>query len=399
VAIEQDKRGVVILSLRIVSLTDPLAHIEFAVPDLFPLGYLSFVGAREGIGKTTVLTGLCWQATRPSGNFLGLKVRQSSVIYVNTDAPDGESRPVRFWLEKHKASFPDGDMDKITVIEPRGAGLNQDDLIEIERIAKEQNASLIVIDSYMGAFMGFDPNRLEQQMQPLSGLVKLASSTGAAVIVTDHLPKRAAGEREGERGILGSVAKTAQARSVHMLTRLDPKDCDGRDVIRWFVQKQSFSHRLEPFGVEVKLEGESNERVTLERCELPNEKQNSGKHRARNAVLEYLEMYAGQTVKREKLLEVAVKLGNVKERQAREALKEAFGALGDRLEIITLPGRGAPKEFRLKPRAKISETECQPATNEENTSDTVLDLWQPENAMNQNPAPLATVEGISYDLE
>jgi hypothetical protein len=36
---------------------------------------------------------------------------------VDFDAP-GDGRSVRFWLAKHQAAYPDGDMSKIIVLEP-----------------------------------------------------------------------------------------------------------------------------------------------------------------------------------------------------------------------------------------------------------------------------------------
>ena len=64
-----------------VNLTAPLEKIRFVVPDVFPAGFISFLGAREGVGKTTILAGLLWQMTRPQGGeFLGWRVPHGSSI-------------------------------------------------------------------------------------------------------------------------------------------------------------------------------------------------------------------------------------------------------------------------------------------------------------------------------
>ena len=197
--------------MKMVNLNAPLEVIRFVVPDVFPAGYFAFFGAREGVGKTTILAGLLWQMSRPNGGeFLGWRVPHGSSIYVNTDAPDGQSRTVRHWLEKHRAAYPDGDLSKISVIEPIEIGLAPGDLESIREHALGNGVQAIVIDSYMGAFPGQDINRLEQTMMPLSGLRELAARTKAAVIVTDHIPKRAPGEKDGDRGIMGSVAKSSK---------------------------------------------------------------------------------------------------------------------------------------------------------------------------------------------
>ena len=191
----------------------------------------------------------------------------------------------------------------------------------------------------------------------MAELRELAALTGAAVIVTDHIPKRAPGEKDGDRGIMGSVAKSAQARAVHILSRVDPKECDGQNLMRWEVHKQSFAPRLEPFGVRLVIEGDDLDPARLvwvERCDLPGEE--NGQDRAERAVTRFLEARAGETFKRSEILEVAISGGNLRERWAVEAMKKAFGAFGDRLEKFTGTGKGVPLSFRLKPLPKTDET-------------------------------------------
>ena len=372
------------MGLKMVNLNAPLEVIRFVVPDVFPAGYFAFLGAREGVGKTTILAGLLWQMSRPNGGeFLGWRVPHGSSIYVNTDAPDGQSRTVRHWLEKHRAAYPDGDLSKISVFEPSDSGLAPGDLESIREHALGNGVQAIVIDSYMGAFPGLDINRLEQTMMPLSGLRELAARTKAAVIVTDHIPKRAPGEKDGDRGIMGSVAKSAQARAVHILSRVDAKDCDGQNMLRWEVHKQSFAQRLEPFGVRLVLEGddlEPSKLVRVERCDLPG--QNNGQDRAERSVIEFLEARAGETFLRARVLEVAVTGGNVKERTAIEAMTRALGGFGDRLEVIKGTGKGAPLSYRLKPLPKTGE----PSNSSEDDLMQPLHFMQSGVASNDKPS-------------
>ena len=51
--------------------------------------------------------------SRPEGKgaFLGERVPHGTTIYVNFDAP-GQGRGIRYWLEKHRSSYPDGDMSQ-----------------------------------------------------------------------------------------------------------------------------------------------------------------------------------------------------------------------------------------------------------------------------------------------
>jgi hypothetical protein len=58
--------------LKQVDLTADLVPLEWFLPGLLLRGYLNFLASLPGQGKTTLLTALAWQASRPSGGeFLG----------------------------------------------------------------------------------------------------------------------------------------------------------------------------------------------------------------------------------------------------------------------------------------------------------------------------------------
>ncbi|WP_083653462.1 AAA family ATPase [Deinococcus marmoris] len=350
------------MALKTIDLTAQLRRIEFLVPGLFPLGYVSFLAAREGVGKTLLSAALAWQMTRPDGRgeFLGQPVKRGHVIYLNTDAADGEARSVRFWLEQHKAAYPDGDMDGVTVLESTGAGLTPEELEQLLTLAREKEAVCIIIDSFMATFPGLDSNKLDQAMRPMLALRAFAAQTGAVVIVIDHLPKKAANEREGDRGVMGSTGKTAQARSVHLLTRVPPKEVEGREVLRWEVRKNSFAKSGYALGIEVDRIEDEDGRVSavhLEVCDLPAEEdtRDTRGDRAKAAVLSLLIDKPGQPLTHAELLATAIKGGNVKERSAKQAVKEALGTLGAQVEIMQLPKRGAPRVYTYRPEFALED--------------------------------------------
>ncbi|EYB68560.1 hypothetical protein DEIPH_ctg021orf0079 [Deinococcus phoenicis] len=354
------------MPIKVIDLTLPLQRIDFLVPDLVPFGYVTFLGAREGVGKTTLLTGLAWQMTRPDGRgeFLRRPVPSGPVIYLNTDAADGQSRPVRYWLEQHRATFPDGDLGGVQVLESTGAGLTPDELGELLNMAREMGTRCVIVDSFMSTFPGIDGNKLDQAMRPMLALRDFAAQTGAAVIVTDHLPKRGAGEKEGDRGIMGSTGKSAQARAVHLLTRVDPDTVGGRDVLRWEVRKASFARSGYALGVEVTRTEDDEGRavaVRLEPCDLPDEDaQDTRTGRAVTAVMAHLQASGGAAVPHAELVALAIERGNLRERAAREAVRQALGRMWDCLEEVKEAKRGAPKAYRLK---AASDTHCHTATN------------------------------------
>ena len=241
-----------------------------------------------------------------------------------------------------------GDLGKIHVLEPDpdSFGMAEPDLVELTRVAKETGAVLIIINSMMAAFPGTDPSKLVAVQGPLWYLRRLANETGAAVVLIDHLLKPMTGEAAGARGVMGSVAKPAQARAVHVLSRVPRKEAGDRNILRWDVQKMSYAKLPEPFGVELRFDGEA---VFIESVELPQSFSETKSERAVRAMRNHLEENRNRVVPRKDLLAVARKEGEVKDRSAKAALKDLLEMLGDTVEETTLEGPGAPKAYRLKP--------------------------------------------------
>ena len=146
--------------------------------------------------------------------------------------------------------------------------------------------------------------------------------------------------------MMGSVAKPAQARAVHVLSRVPKKDVSERNVLRWDVQKMSYGVIPEPFGVELRFDGEA---VYIESADLPQSFNETKSERAVRTMKNHLEENRNRIVSRKDLLEVAMKEAEVKDRSAKSALKDLLEALGDTVEETTLEGAGAPKAYRLKP--------------------------------------------------
>lgn len=326
-----------------VSADTPLEPITWLWEGLIPRGFVSMVGALPGEGKTVLLTALAWQATRPQGELLGRAVAGAPVIYVDFDAPTGDGRAVRKWVEAHRRSYPDGDMERFILLEPDEGtfGLGEGEMEELEGMALEVGAGLIVIDSFMAAFP-LDPVRLTQVQTAMWHLRRLAQRTGAAVVVIDHLPKPLAGEKTGARGLLGSVAKPAQARSVHILTRVPPAACEGRHLLRWEVLKNAFSAVPEPFGVELAF-GPGG--VEVREAALPEGTGNPKRDRARQAMLSLLNANPGAVILRKELLEAGIQAGNITHRTAVKYLEELIEELN--LQKVALPGQGGPVGYRM----------------------------------------------------
>lgn len=357
-----------------VDLAAELRPLDWYVDGLILKSYLNLIASLPGHGKTALLTALAWQASRPGGGeFLGERVEPGATLYLDFDAPS-DGRSVRFWLDKHRAAYPDGNMGKIHVLEPDADtyGMRVEEFGALAALARDTGASLSIVDSFMAAFPNADPVKLTAVQGPLWYLRRLATETGAAVVLIDHLPKPMSGEVAGARGVMGSVAKPAQSRTVHILTRVPPKEVGGRNVLRWDVHKMSFAALPEPFGVE--------------ETDLPDAHAETRTEKAVRVMHSRLELKPGLVVDRKELIDAAIEEGNVRERAAKTALKELLERLGDAVAVVKLPGRGQPVGYRLKgdedPSTKPAAPKPQTADEPSRTAEDLGHAPLP-----QNPGP------------
>ena len=342
------------MGLKRIDLHAALPEITWAWEGLIPRGFVSVVGALPGEGKTALLTALAWQATRPRGELLSREVPPLGAVLVDFDAATGDGRATRAWIERHRAAYPDGDMDRLVLLEPDADtyGLGEEEFAALEEVVKEVGAGLVIVDSFMAAFP-LDAVKAHLVQGAFFHLRRLALSTGGAVVVVDHLPKPMNGEQAGARGLLGSIAKVAQARAVHILTRVPPREVEGRHVLRWDVLKSSFAPVPEPFGVELVFEPGL---VRVEEAALPEGSVNPRRDKAQAVVLTLLQ--GGAVVPRKDLVEAIIREVNVHRKTAERYLAEIAEEAG--LVAVNLPGKGNPVAYRL-PEAPPLPGELEPS--------------------------------------
>ncbi len=328
-----------------IDLNKPLSPLDWCVENLILKGYLNMIASLPGQGKTALLTGLAWQASRPQGgSFLDKPVKHGASIYVDFDAP-GDGRSIRFWLNKHQQAHPDGSKEKIIVLEPdpNTFGMGLAELEELSSHIEALNIQLIIIDSFMSAFPNTDPVKLTQVQGPLWYLRNLASKTNTAIILIDHLPKPQHGEQAGARGILGSIAKPAQARTVHLLTKLPKDEANNKHILTWTPSKMSYAALPDPFAVELEFQGDA---VFIKSADLPTAPLTQTQQAIRlmhNYLLQHLE----KTITRQALLKLAMEETGLKQRAAIDALAKLINQLGKSLKTIELKGRGKPIGYQL----------------------------------------------------
>jgi hypothetical protein len=313
---------------------------SWAVTGIFPIGHTSMLYAPAGVGKTRIVSYLAAQMTRPypNGLFLGHEVRGGRVVILDADDPTGYGYAV--WLNRFLRAHVDTRRELIDLRAITG-GLTPEDVAKLQAELKDAPPRLIVIDTFASAFVGLDILRAHHVQLALVGLAQLAKELNCAVLILDHVGKLQPGQTVASKGPYGA-AKTFSPRAVFALSRVPPKEVEGRDILKLECTKMSYAPELPPKGVEISLE--DNDTVARARlADLP------GKTMLENAVStvrEELRRANGEPVTRKALIQAAVEKVNITERWAAKALDDLITELGDRLEVLTLPAKGSPKAYR-----------------------------------------------------
>ncbi|MGL4609252.1 MAG: AAA family ATPase [Trueperaceae bacterium] len=339
-----------------------LPKTQWGVTNLIPRGHTTNIFAPGGMSKTRLICWLAVQATRPQneGTFLGYQVRHGKVLIL--DADDPTTHGYQLWLNRFFAAYPDADRSLIDLRAIEG-GLTPRDVEAIKDELKRNPPTFIIIDTFASAFLGMDTLKGHLVQLALVGLADLAKALNACVVVLDHTGKLQKGQTVAEKGAYGS-GKSFSPRAMFALSRVNPKDVEGRDVFRLDCTKMSYAKEPSPLGFEVLLE-ERDMRARVKVVSLPN--QYSQKDKAKTVILEQLEAAKGEPVARQVILNAVVQKVNVIERYAVDVLKEL---LEQRHEIETheLGGKGKPKAYST-PLKGYQET----SLNEENTDrDSIL---------------------------
>lgn len=330
------------MGLKQIDLNTPAPPIEWLVPELLPLGHLSFFGGLGGTFKTATTAYLMVQMARPEGRgkFLGRPVMHGASIFLNFDNAGAESQGFRYWLEPALKAFPDANKGLIRVFEPDSNTfeLAMDDILEA--IIGTDGLKLVALDSFEACFPSVNPIRGDSVRQALGPLERMAAGLGLSVLVVDHLPKPAMAELPEHRSLKGNGAKRNAARAVHLFSKLPPEKTQG-NVYRWAVDKMSFGPPIPPFGVRVEL---TKEALHLTEVDLPEDNRPSRLEAAIAAIVNHFDTNPGAVLNRQELLEVAKAqgLGDTKAKQALVAALERVEP-----EEVALGGRGNPVGYRL----------------------------------------------------
>jgi hypothetical protein len=313
---------------------------SWAVTNIIPVGHTSMLYAPAGVGKTRIVSYLVAQMTRPypNGLFLGHEVRGGRVVILDADDPTGYGYAV--WLNRFLAAHADTRRELIDLRSITG-GLTPDDVTKLQDELKDAPPRLIVIDTFASAFVGLDILRAHHVQLALVRLAQLAKDLSCAVLILDHVGKLQPGQTVASKGPYGA-AKTFSPRAVFALSRVPPKEVEGRDILKLECTKMSYAPEPPPKGVELTLE----ENDTVARARLADLPGKTLLENAYNAIKDELIAAEGEPITRKTLLSAAVEKANITERYAEKALDKLLADLADRVEVLTLPAKGSPKAYR-----------------------------------------------------
>jgi hypothetical protein len=191
-----------------------------------PLGALSLLAGRQGIGKSTVNFDLIARLSRGKleGDLLG--VPRGAVIVATEDS----------WEEKILPSiiFSGADLKRVGYVTSRTEDwvtdvILPDDLDEIQEVCDQVNAGMLIFDPLTSRLSrSIDTHKDSDVRRALEPLAGFARKTGTSVLGLIHVNK---GGGDPLSSVMGSQAFTAAARSVLFAASYDD-DTYGLSVIK-----------------------------------------------------------------------------------------------------------------------------------------------------------------------
>jgi hypothetical protein len=298
-------------------------EVEWLWDQRIPRASVSLLGGAPGVGKSALAfaLGLSVATGRP---FLGYDVAQGPVLYFDVDASADTQGPLLKKVMRGLGLSEEQLRDKFKYFDlqpDRIQPLDLGHLRMMKRAAQEMQAVMIILDAWTSAFWNTRSNSAEDVAGKMAELRSLAKD-GFTILVLDHLPKPTAnGPSAIERGLIGSIMKPANARSVYLLLP-HSVGANGNRVLALHTWKNNASRKHLPLGIEpIWMDG----LVSFQTTDLPQGGVDApGKSAATSAILEVLSNGAG-TPKHELIKMVRVR-ASVESRTIESALANLIKA-------------------------------------------------------------------------
>jgi archaellum biogenesis ATPase FlaH len=261
--------------------------IEWLWHERIPRGSISFLGGAPGVGKSALAFAFGLSVATGQA-FLGHDVAGGPVLYFDVDASADTQGPLLKTVMRGLGLKNEQLRDRFKYFElqpDRIQALDLGHLREMKRVAQEMGASLIILDAWGSAFWSTRSNSAEDVAEKMAELRSLTRD-GFTILIIDHLPKPTTnGANPVDRGLIGSVMKTANARSVYLLLPHEGAD-DGSRILVLKTKKNNAGPHHPPLGIEPVW---ADDGVSFQIVELPKAASGTfGQAAASGAVLEVL---------------------------------------------------------------------------------------------------------------
>lgn len=214
-----------------------------------PLGGLSLLAGREGLGKSSLAA--AWIADVTHGRMDGA-IREPRAVLIDA-REDDKARTIVPRLQAAGA-----DLDRVHFVDVLDGGMQTGislpyDTARLRQAIRDKGAALVVLDPLVSALGDrLDSHKDHSVRQGLDPINQVASETGAAILGLVHLNK-SSGTDALDR-VSGSRAFTAAARAVILMTP-DDEDDTGRQ--RLVIQTKSNLGPLDLDALVVAIEARS----------------------------------------------------------------------------------------------------------------------------------------------
>jgi hypothetical protein len=324
------------------------APVTWAVHHMLQADAPNYIAGEPGVGKSWIMCDLAVSVATGTP-FLGRQTQQGPVLIINFD--DTETLPRQYAERTARARHyafadlpiyywePDPDEAK-----PLNGVLDADVFEALAFHVEQLQPKLIILDSFSSAFPGLDGNKGQDIVRMHEILRQLRiKSPGACLVLIDHTPKEVVLQSK-RRGVSGSQQKNGQVRSGHIVSRIEPSEVGGRDVLRWDFHKLNAAPPQKSFAIERE---QTLDTACLIVSDLPEHERAPKTTQALTAALTLIRSAGDEGIARTELIEQVATIANVSQRTVEGAIDKEVRSHPNVFEK-QLPGRGKPKGYKWR---------------------------------------------------
>jgi hypothetical protein len=232
---------------------------RYLLKDLVLAAYVTLLYGDGGVAKSLLALALAVAVSGGSKKWLGRKVENCPVLYVDFEL-DSEEQARRVHQLCHGQGL-DTPPDNLLYMSALGYTAKDSFAAALEACEKH-GVGLMVVDSLGPALQG-DAEAARDVIGFFQRSIEPFRVEGIAVLIVDHQSRLQQGQEYQNKGAFGSVFKTNLARSVIQAQATERGE--GTLTVRLRQKKFNFGPLAEPFGVKLSFEEEA---VGLKAVEL-----------------------------------------------------------------------------------------------------------------------------------